>query len=276
MFDSLIVPILTYGCELWGYSSLDIMESFHRKFLKSQLHVNTRTANCIVYGELGRFKLEIHIFRRMIGFWLKIIKSKESKLSNIFYRLLRKLYEENEYKSCWIHKIKNILDSCGMSNVWENPENFNPTWIATSVEMKLKDMGRQMWHTEIERNVLCINYRLFKTEHNFEKYILELDVQNIIPLCRFRSGCHRLPVATERYNSQENHHSCTLCNSNDIGDEYHYVLICPVIKEAREKFIKPYYYQRPSALKMKQLFNSNSIKELVNLAKYVKYIMSLF
>ena len=276
LFDSLVVPILTYGCEIWGYNSLDLIESFHRKFLKNQLYVNKRTANCIVYGDIGRFKLEVAIYKRMIGFWLRIVNSKESKLSNIFYRLLRKLYEDNEYNSCWIHKIKTILDSCGMSNVWENPDNFNNSWIIASVEMKLKDMERQMWHAEVERNILCSNYKLFKYKHCLEKYLLHLDTPEKISLCRFRSGSHRLPVATERYNRQENYHPCTLCNSNDNGDEFHYVLVCPVIKEARERYIKPYYYRRPSFLKFDQLFNVRNGKELTNLAKYVKYIMSLF
>ena len=276
LFDVLVLPILTYGCEIWGYNKLDHIETFHRKFLKNQLRVNKRTANCMVYGELGRFRLEIPIYKRMIGFWLRIVRAKDSKLSSVFYRLLKTLYEANEYNSSWLQKIKTILDSCGMSNIWEHPENFSDEWVVNSVEMKLKDMERQTWHAELERNVLCSNYKVFKDEHKTEKYISDLDTPDRINLTKYRCGSHRLPVATERYSGQENLHPCALCDNNDVGDEYHYVLICPVFRDVRGKYIKAYYYRRPSCLKFNQLFNTKSLKELKNLAKFVKCVMSLF
>ena len=75
--------------------------------------------------------------------------------------------------------------------------------------MRLKDMDRQMWHAEVERNVLCSNYRLFKGEHGLEKYIVDLHTPDAIALSRFRCGSHRLPVAIERYNRQESYQPCT-------------------------------------------------------------------
>ena len=39
LFHHLIVPILLYGCEVWGYENLIQIEVFFRKFLKEQLHV---------------------------------------------------------------------------------------------------------------------------------------------------------------------------------------------------------------------------------------------
>ena len=45
LFDQLIMPILLYGCEIWGFQNLDQIERFHRKFLKS-LKLNRSTANC--------------------------------------------------------------------------------------------------------------------------------------------------------------------------------------------------------------------------------------
>ena len=39
---------------------------------------------------------------------------------------------------------------------------------------------------------------------------------------------------------------CTLCNDNDIQDEYHIVLKCAYYNEVRRKYIKPYYHRHPS------------------------------
>ena len=134
----------------------------------------------------------------------------------------------------------------------------------------------QVWHAEVERNILCSNYKAFKTEFGQEKYITDLDIPDRIALSKYRCGSHKLPVAAERYSRQENYRPCRLCNSDEVGDEYHYVLVCPVLREVRERYLKPYYCGRPSTLKFSQLFNVGSTKELKKLAKFVKHIMSLF
>ena len=54
LFDKMILPILLYGCEIWGFENLDCIEIFYRTFLKYVLRLNKQTANCMVYGEAGR------------------------------------------------------------------------------------------------------------------------------------------------------------------------------------------------------------------------------
>ena len=81
LFDSMIEPILLYGSEVWGYENLKILEQIHLKFCKRILKVRNTTPNFIVYGELGRFPLEIRVKLRMISYWCKLVNN-ETKLSS--------------------------------------------------------------------------------------------------------------------------------------------------------------------------------------------------
>ena len=69
LFDKMILPILLYGCEIWGYSNnIECIEVFYRKFLKYTLRLNKQTTNCMVYGETGKKPLSITIKSKMICF----------------------------------------------------------------------------------------------------------------------------------------------------------------------------------------------------------------
>ena len=37
LFDQMVLPVLMYGCEVWEYENLDILETFFRSFLKKKL-----------------------------------------------------------------------------------------------------------------------------------------------------------------------------------------------------------------------------------------------
>ena len=41
-----------------------------------------------------------------------------------------------------------------------------------------------------------------------------------------------------------------MCNSRDVDDEFHYLLICPMFEENRGKFIAKYFYKKPSVFKV--------------------------
>ena len=68
LFDKMIMPILLYGCEIWGYENVDCLEIFYRKFLKYVLKLHNQTSNCMVYGETGKMPLSETIKSRMICF----------------------------------------------------------------------------------------------------------------------------------------------------------------------------------------------------------------
>ena len=50
LFKSLVQPILTYACEVGGYSNIEIIESLKLEFLKYILHMKKSTPNCFLWG----------------------------------------------------------------------------------------------------------------------------------------------------------------------------------------------------------------------------------
>ena len=60
------------------------------------------------------------------------------------------------------------------------------------------------------------------------------------------------------------------------SDEYHHVLICPYFKQIREKYLKAYYYIRPSYVKLEQLFCFLNNIVLLKLAKFSTLISKEF
>lgn len=91
-------------------------------------------------------------------------------------------------------------------------------------------------------------------------------------LIRFRTRNHKLPIETGRWNSipfQER--KCNLC-TEDLRDEYHYILSCKHFKDQRIKYINRYFYQHPNTQKFKQLMNSENVAELKNLCYFIQEI----
>ena len=275
LFDQLVVPILLYGSEIWGFQNLDQIEMFHKKFMKRLLTLRKGTANCMVYGELGRHSLNLTVAKRMVIFWAKICSGKRTKLVSTMYKLLRNLHDNGDFSSKWIVKVRNTLDNCGMSNIWYNQE-VDINWLKLSIDLKLKDIAIQNWNAEVHRNRLCNNYRLFKHEFCLEEYLVQLDFVDRLNLCKFRCGNHRLPIALNRYLAENDSSPCTMCDLNEQGDEFHYIMVCPALNHLRTKYVKRYHYTRPNVLKMSNLFNSKNIKELTKLAKFIKEIITLF
>ena len=87
LFDRLIVPILTYGSEIWSFEEDQLLEKLHLKFCKYIAGLKTSTPNVMVYGELGRFPLSIHLKLKALPFCHKLVNSKTTKLSHRVYDL---------------------------------------------------------------------------------------------------------------------------------------------------------------------------------------------
>ena len=68
----------------------------------------------------------------------------------------------------------------------------------------------------------------------------------------------------------------SLCNNRDIEDEYHVSMICSFFKHVRTKYIKPYYYQRPSMQKFVELLNTTNTRERFRLMLFIKIMFKMY
>ena len=71
LFDKIVKPILLYGCGIWGFGNIDIIERVHLKFCKLILNLKKSTPNFMIYGELGIYPMSVYIELRMINFLVK-------------------------------------------------------------------------------------------------------------------------------------------------------------------------------------------------------------
>ena len=268
------MPILLYGCEIWGFENVDCLEIFYRKFLKYVLKLNNQTTNCMVYGETGRKPLSETIKSRMVCFWHRISIGNKNKVGYRLLYLIRKLYIQDLYSSPWLKKIESILNSCGMRNVWLNPELFKPDWLKKAIDLKLSDMYLQEWQSLVSRQSSCTIYRTFKINFGLEKYLMLLDCSDRITICRFRCRNNKTPVVTLGYANRDIPYAnrlCSICNMNEVGDESHYILRCPALQSHRIRHISNYYIRNPN-IAISQLFQSNNVNVLKKLAKFITEI----
>ena len=267
LFDKVVKPVLLYGCEVWGFSNINIVEKLQLKFCKYILNLNNSTPNYMVYGELGRYPLSINIKVRMVTFWANMIYS--NKLCTKLYALLQNI------DSPWMKCIKNIFDECGLSYVWLNHSFYNVHWLKTTVYNILYDQFVQKWHSDIFNSPKALNYRIFKRSHALEKYLLTLPIKKAKLLCKFRTCNLKLPIEIGRWNNtRREERKCNLCNTNDLGDEFHYMFSCDQIdiKTMRKKCLPVYYYRNPNTVKFERLFNCTDQNTLNMLCKFIHVI----
>jgi hypothetical protein len=134
------------------------------------MKVKKYTPNYIVYGELGRVPMSVHINARMIGFWARIVNGKKEKISRTLYNILYQLDLCDVYHSKWLNCVKDILNKCGFINCWNDqlvPRNFN---LSKKVKQYLYDSYVEYWKFQIFNAPKYTNYRMYKSEFGLEKY----------------------------------------------------------------------------------------------------------
>ena len=279
LFDSLVVPILTYNCEIWGLKHTNMIEKLHLKFMKFVLNVKTSTCNSMVYGELGRYPLHIRVKKQMVGFWAKTLQGKSNKLSCVMMNVLHNMQRSGLYSSPWLLHVKGILDHCGLSNVWNTPKEINVEWLKNKVSQVLKDQFYQEWRQDLGSKSSCDIYLHLKDKIAIEKYLLLANARYRKAICQLRTNNSRLPKVTGRY-----HHIprvqrfCTLCEEQKLGDEYHLIVECQhsTLVELRKKYVPRLLLQRPSTHKCMTWLRSPDLKDIKALGCFLKEALQLY
>jgi len=102
-----------------------------------------------------------------------------------------------------------------------------------------------------------------------ESYLSSVNVDKYrIALCKLRVASHWLNIERGRWNgTPRNEKICRFCNK--VENEYHFLFECTIYSTNRETYLSRYYRIRPNMFKTVELFSSDKVKLLRNLAVYV-------
>lgn len=274
LFDHTVLPILTYGSEIFGFENLDILEKVHNEFLRKITKSRKSTPLYMLMGELGRYPISIIIKTRMISFWNRLIKGKENKISFQLYKYMTS-FPNHEFK--WTSKIRDILNSVGRPDLWQNQTQINHLHIHKLIKQILIDQYKQSWYAQLQQSNKGLNYKSFKEDHKYEEYFKILEQSDYISLFKFRTSNHKLPVEVGRYDGTPyNERLCTLCSDNQTGTEQHYLLHCSFFGRQREHFFQNANLINERELSLKSLLGSNNIHVLRSLVKFINSITKTF
>ena len=113
-----------------------------------------------------------------------------------------------------LNVYKKTLNNCGFSEYWIYQSVPEKCWLARMVKNRLIDQFKQNWYNSVFELSKCLNFRIFKHIHGFEKYLTELPTDLRIALSKFRCVNHKLPIEKGRFvGIVRDDRICNLCNS---------------------------------------------------------------
>jgi len=102
------------------------------------------------------------------------------------------------------------------------------------------DQFIQKLRSRVAENSVCSNHRLCKNICCFEEYLTYLPSILRQRVLKFRLSNHRLPIQQRRsLGIPRDERICTVCDSGEVGDEFHYLLNCSNenVKRNRTKYV---------------------------------------
>jgi hypothetical protein len=234
LYNYMVKPILLYCSDFWGtlkHPKNSPIERVHISFLKQLLGVRQQTNTDGVHLELGSVPIIFNAIKASVKNWERIQQYNCNDL-------LMATYEEATADNLpWTSSIRNIFESNGMMETFltagsETSESESPNIL---LFQRLKDQFNQNTLENIKESRKLQLYCQLKTVPGYEKYLTDVTfAKHRVDLTRLRLSSHSLHIETGRHtDTPREDRTCTLCMTNTIEDETHFLIQCPIYQDIR-------------------------------------------
>ena len=270
LFNTLINPILTYGCQVWlpvspfvrsltsAYSSTSCdanllsliakqpYEAIHLRHLKYLLGINRRSCNAAAWGETGNPPIFINCLARCIKYFQRIVNLDDK------YLVKAAVKEQVLSELPWFKGIKGLIDKFDELNASDYERNSSPFLNAillaancshTNITSSLKKVFTDSWKAFLDNSSKLSFYNSVKEEFCWEPYLDSDIISNFNErrsTSQIRCSSHKLNIEVGRYsNTQRQDRICEFCSSfgsSAIETEEHILDQCPLGSNIRSTF----------------------------------------
>ena len=269
LFDALVKPILTYGCQIWlplsaimklltKSSSLNadrdkIIKSIARqpfectqlRHIKYMLGINRRSSNTAAWGETGKFPIIIGCARLCINYFKRIINLPNNNFTKAA------ITEQIQLNLPWYDNIKKMVECFDDISPKDYQISNSPTTNAillsdlcssATITGALQELFLQCWRTSLVNSSKLEFYRSIKSSFAWENYLDHIpSFLERRSTARIRCSSHKLQIEIGRYSGIDRaNRVCKFClNTNKdimIENEDHILNSCPHGTRIRQNY----------------------------------------
>ena len=228
LYCSYICPILDYSSGVWGFKQFSCSEVLQNRAIRYFLGVHRFASNFTINGDMGWLSCRNRRKISMVNLWNRLIKMPTNRfISHVFKWDLKFA----NLRNTWSNEMKNIFDDLKLPHVFSRP-GLCETNVAYKSFMSLEE---HEWNLSRFNSDKLRYYNMYKACYAPEEYVLsDISKRQRSLLAQFRAGILPLEVEVGRFrNIPLSERTCKLCNLNNVEDEYHLLLECPIYSELR-------------------------------------------
>jgi hypothetical protein len=255
LFDALVMPILTFGSEIWGtwFGSLSNcldspLDKVHTSFIRASFKLRSTTPLLMLYREFGRCPLALHWWARVFKFLQRLNSLDDSRVLRHAYLDCQALFLTGA--PCWLSRVVVLCQGLGLPGFLGDPASCLQTirgLSRLSATLSLRVHWVNLWSTAMGDSTKMSFYlshmmdpMLPLTRHHWFHPAMHVSTPMSmalhVGLIRFRLGNHDLRVETCRWARNEQARldlRCRCCTSGLAEDEHHFLFVCPAFNSIR-------------------------------------------
>lgn len=255
LFDAVVLPTVSYGCEVWAPASsgthgpeFKSMLNVQIAFFRQLCHLRRSVTPPIIFREFAERPWLDTWWCRTLGFMRRLLGMPQGSLHLDI--LQDNIADAHQRSSCtnWAKGVERQFLGLGMGSP------FTSTGIGALDSHGFMDRMVKKHCTvwaglhESPRTApsngakLCTHHRWFgrPSSFRFEPYYdLPMPITTLRALMQFKMGSHSLPVERGRFVRPvlpRHLRRCSLCNTLAAGDERHYIFDCPHVAAVRAQY----------------------------------------
>lgn len=166
-----------------------------------------------------------------LKYWSKIVRLDNSRLIKQVYIARREEFNRKGKKDTknWCFWTWKFLKELGLEHIWES-ENFGSRndWEVV-IRATIKEKEEKFWLARLQEKPKLRLYRQIKTKLRMEDYLNEMNRDKHRQLTMLRGGTNHLRIERGRWVGEKvNERVCMVCLCDDIENEQHFLLECPM------------------------------------------------
>ena len=254
LLQSILVPSIHYGCELWGmHSPRDAaankaragLEQMYAQFLRYICAMRPNTPNAMLLTELGLSSLKVFWWEHTLKFFNKLAAG---PAESFFHLVLL----DNQHDA-FQRGVNNFCSSIAKGLAAVGYEMFDDPGVASILDVSAI---MKLLHTDLQGVndfalycpraapsggvVSCTYHHWFQPYSKRRRYCqLPVSGRRMQRLLQFRSSSHSLPIAAGRFAGQHVPRAdrvCCHCAGRCVADEMHVIFECHALQPLRQQY----------------------------------------